>query len=544
MPFLAQRTVPISTQDLLSWTFDNPPYDLDKPIYLDCHDPSISFSSRQSKTAIRKIAAGLQNEGLQRGETVCIHSFNDVHYPLLVLGIIAAGGVFTGTNPGYTTYELAHHLKASDTKIIIAEPEILGAIEKAAKAIGVQDPRIFVFDNAHNSGKIPAGYRSWRSLLDHGETDWPRFDDLQTTQNTTAMLLFSSGTSGLPKPAIATHYNLVAQQTLVFEHPPVPYERRRIMSLPVFHAASAPNCHISPLRGGYPTYIMRRFEVEKFLRSIEEFSITEWIMVPPQVVAIINSPLGNRYSWDSVEQIQIGAAPLDKKPQARFKALVSKDIPVTQGWGMSETCCIGVRFPYPEKDETGSIGRWIDNIDVKIIDEDGNDITGYDVLGEVCVRGPTVSPGYFGEQEATKNSWKADGWFHTGDIMYCDSKTRLWYIVDRRKELIKVRAFQVAPPEIEGVLLTHPAITDAAVIGVYGPDNTELPRAYVVRAPSSEGQALTEDAVKKLVEESLAKYKWLAGGVVFTDSIPKTASGKILKRLLREQASRELKGKL
>jgi acyl-CoA synthetase (AMP-forming)/AMP-acid ligase II len=152
-----------------------------------------------------------------------------------------------------------------------------------------------------------------------------------------------------------------------------------------------------------------------------------------------------------------------------------------------------------------------------------------------------VIPGYFENPEANKASFDADGFFHTGDIGYCNSRTKLWYIVDRKKELIKVRGFQVAPPELEAVLLSHPDIVDAGVIGVPASDyEGEAPRAYVVRRPGSDPSNLTEEAVKNYAGEKLSKYKRLEGGVKFVDAIPKNASGKILKRVLREQAKKEL----
>jgi acyl-CoA synthetase (AMP-forming)/AMP-acid ligase II len=181
----------------------------------------------------------------------------------------------------------------------------------------------------------------------------------------------------------------------------------------------------------------------------------------------------------------------------------------------------------------------------RLVDDAGGNITGYDVPGELCVRGPLVIPGYFENPKANAEAFK-NGWFYTGDIAYCDSKSKKWYIVDRKKELIKVRGFQVAPPELEAVLLGHPQIVDTAVIGVYpkGVDGGEVPRAYVVRRQGPEGAKLTAEDVKRYLEPRLAKYKALDGGVVFLDAIPKTASGKILKRTLRDQAKQEMNSKL
>ncbi len=178
------------------------------------------------------------------------------------------------------------------------------------------------------------------------------------------------------------------------------------------------------------------------------------------------------------------------------------------------------------------------------MDDNGNDITDYNVSGELCVRGPTVVPGYL-HNPVGNEAFDSDGFYHTGDIGYCNAKSKLWYIVDRKKELIKVRGFQVAPPELEAVLLSHPQIVDAAVIGVqFGRDESQLPRAYIVKRSGPEGEKLTANDVKRHMEEKLAKYKRLDGGVRFVGVIPKNPSGKILKRILRDEAKKEMEAKL
>lgn len=180
----------------------------------------------------------------------------------------------------------------------------------------------------------------------------------------------------------------------------------------------------------------------------------------------------------------------------------------------------------------------------RIVDEDGKDITDFNVSGELCVRGPTVVPGYLNNPVGNQ-AFDTDGFYHTGDIGYCEAITKKWYIIDRKKELIKVRGFQVAPPELEGVLMSHPQIVDAAVIGVqFGRDDSQLPRAYIVKRPGAEGDGLTAEDVKRHMEGKLAKFKQLEGGIKFISVIPRNASGKILKRVLRDEAKKEMNAKL
>jgi len=414
---------------------------------------------------------------------------------------------------------------------------MITAIREAAKLSSIPESKIFIFDVQGQA--LPAGFKSWTALLSHGEKDWIRFDDEHTAKNTTAARLFSSGTTGLPKAAVLSHYNLIAQHTLVHEYVHKPYEVRRTLCIPMFHAASVPTAHTSALRSGQVSYIMRRFELEPLLETFAKFDITEIGIVPPIAIAIIMSPLTKNYSMTSIKAASCGAAPLAKETQKRFKDLLDPNATVTQVWGMTETSCVASMLHYPEDDETGSVGRMLPNMDAKLVDDAGNDISAYDVRGELCVRGPIVISGYFNNEAANSECWDADGFFHTGDIAYISRESRKWYIVDRKKELIKVRGFQVAPPELEAVLLSHPLVIDAAVIGVSkrGEKDVEHPRAFVVRRPG--GERASEEELKKYCGERLAKYKELTGGVVFLDEIPKNPSGKILKRILREWVVKE-----
>ncbi|KAM3086713.1 hypothetical protein ACMFMF_000654 [Clarireedia jacksonii] len=309
----------------------------------------------------------------------------------------------------------------------------------------------------------------------------------------------------------------------------------------MFHAACVPVAHTSALKGGHISVIMRRFELSSFLNNTQKFQINELGLVPPILIAIIMSGLAGD-KLRSVRNVSVGAAPLGVESQAKFKALCAPGTFMNQVWGMTETCCACSLFYYGEDDTTGSIGRMLPNIDAKIIDDNGNDITDYDVRGELCVRGPTIFPGYFENPTANAQCFDSEGFFKTGDIVYRSREGQKWYIIDRKKELLKVRGFQVAPPEIESVLLSHPLIVDAAVIGIRttsGGDG-ELPRAYVVKRDVEESQNLGEKEVKEWCGEKLAKFKELTGGVRFVDAIPKNASGKILKRLLREEAEKEM----
>jgi 4-coumarate--CoA ligase len=432
MPFLAKEKVILPEKDIISWYYDEPQYDHDQPIYLDALDASKYYTANTAKTAIRQLVAGFQDAGLAPGDCVGLHSFNNLHYPVIANGIVAFGGIFAGTNPAYTKYELVHHIKTSRAKSLIVEPDLLQGALEAAKETGIPLSRIYIFDNQPGD-KIPSGFQSWRSLLSHGEKDWVRLSG-EAAKTTTVARLFSSGTTGLPKAAVLSHYNLIAQNDLTNARHARDYSPvRRLMALPMFHAAAVPSTHYGALRCGYQVFIMRRFELDSFLKYIELHQITDLTVVPPMALAIIMSEASKKYNLKSIRFGNTGAAPLDKGPQARLEGLLAPGAKVTQVWGMTETSCICTQFKYDEPDTTGAVGYPLPGMDIKLVDDDGKDITDYDVRGEICVRGPLVVSGYFENPEANKRDWDEDRYFHTGDIGYCARDSKKWYIVDRKK---------------------------------------------------------------------------------------------------------------
>ena len=202
-----------------------------------------------------------------------MNSFNDIHYPIFFLGITGAGGVFTGVNPAYTPYELAHTLKTAKVKWILSQPDLVDTAIKAAEQVGLPRDHIVIFNP--NGEKAPPGFMQWNDLLQHGEQDWVRFDGLDKSASTPAARLFSSGTTGLPKAADLTHYNLIAQHTLVYEVNPRPWRIRRLLNLPMFHAATAPSAFTSCLRSGSLGVVFSRFDPDVWFRAHQEFQITD-----------------------------------------------------------------------------------------------------------------------------------------------------------------------------------------------------------------------------------------------------------------------------
>ncbi len=256
--------------------------------------------------------------GVRQGDCVIVHSFNDIYYPLLFLAIVGSGAIFAGTNPGYTPLELRHHVKITQAKFLICEPELLASLLQAAKDTGISKSHIRIF-NTQPTQTCTDDIASWTELMQHGEQDWVRFDDLDTCTNATAARFTSSGTTGLPKATVTTHRNLIAQHELVYgiASPKRPYEIVHLFAAPFFHVAVAPRVHTTSLKNGETSYIMRRFELEPFLANVERYKVTELYIVSAMAVAICMSPLIKKYSLLSVRQALAGAAPLSKETHDR-----------------------------------------------------------------------------------------------------------------------------------------------------------------------------------------------------------------------------------
>ena len=314
------------------------PQAYNRQILLDASDPNRSISNRQAKTLVRKLIAGFRRWGIRPGQkdVVCLHSFNDILYTVLVLGVIGSGAITAGTNPAYTPYELAHHIRTAEVKYLITEPEMLGAVIEAADECKLPRSNILIFNILGQA--VPEGFKSWETLLQHGEEDWDRFSDLESAKTVQAARLFSSGTTGLAKAALTSHFNLVAQHELVYGQSRRDYRIRFLLALPMFHAAAFPVSHTTALKAGNITYVMRRFDLEAFLRHIECYQITDLAMVPPIIIQTIMSPLSQKYSLRSLRSAQVGAASLSKDAQKRFENLLEENVQCTQVWGRFSNC--------------------------------------------------------------------------------------------------------------------------------------------------------------------------------------------------------------
>ncbi|KAA8651805.1 hypothetical protein EYZ11_006704 [Aspergillus tanneri] len=553
MIFKSRWQIDIPDTHLASLVFNSPTHPLSKThrCYSEAARPDTHyFTTHDLRLWCQRFAVGLRKSGLQPGDRVVLYSGNDLFFPVVFLGVVMAGGIFSGANPTYVARELAFQLQDSGaTYLICAEGSFDTGIE-AAQLAGMTRDRVFVFNNAVFDGKGEAknGCRYWGELIasvDEGSRY--AWDDLSTPEETnrTMALNYSSGTTGKPKGVEITHKNYVSnvlQYNYLFylnpEWKSKAARARWLCFLPMYHAMAQNIFIAGALKRGVPVYIMPKFDFIKMLEYTEKFRITDLILVPPVVVALAKHPAvrSGKYDLSSVETVSSGAAPLGREVCDEVEALWEPGrINIKQGYGMTETTCSLLGWNPMEKCHSASVGEPNANCEAKIMAEDGVTELGRNQRGELWVRGQNVMKGYWRNPEATKEIKTADGWLKTGDIAVVDDQGR-FHVVDRKKELIKVKGNQVAPAELEALLLEHPAVSDAAVIGALV-NGDERPRAYIVLKPD---QTATAADIVGFMKGKVSAIKRITGGVVFIDAIPKNPSGKILRKELRERAKKEL----
>lgn len=316
------------------------------------------------------------------------------------------------------------------------------------------------------------------------------------------------------------------------------YERRTLGHLPTAHIAGVMGYFVHPLFEGGVVFWMPGFNFDDFLRYAGDLKITNFFTVPPIFMAIAKHP-AVKDQFKHMRGAMSGAAPLTADLQEAAGKRMGIEDPITQTWGMSETCGSATYMPPGRNVSMGSLGPLLPNVTMRIVDDDDKDVKPGEA-GEALIKGPIVTPGYHNNPAANAGAFTKEGWLRTGDVMRMQDNE--FYVVDRKKELIKYKGLQVAPAELEGLLASHPAVLDAAVIGVEMED-TEVPRAYVVIAPPAKGRISESDLIK-FVEGKVASYKRLRGGVRFVDVVPRSPSGKILRKEVREMRKREETSKL
>ncbi|CAI7614319.1 unnamed protein product [Penicillium glandicola] len=543
MPYKSRWTIDIPDIHLASLLLQSPATPLSKThkCYLEATHPETHYlTTHDLRLWSQRFAVGLRKSGLRPGDRVLLFSGNDLFFPVVFLGVIMAGGIFTGANPTYVARELAHQLQDSDATYLLCTSSKLETGLEACKQANLPKNRLFVYDISIYDGitNPQQGCAYWSDLL-ASEEEGRSFiwDELNTPalSSRTLALNYSSGTTGCPKGVEISHKNYVANMlqychraTLDPEYEARLARSRWLCFLPMYHAMAQNIFIAAALYRATPVYLMARFDFLKMLEYTQRFRITDFILVPPVVISLAKHPDVGRFDLSSVEAVSSGAAPLGREVSEEVERLWPPGkINIKQGWGMTEATCSVLGWNPTEISNSASVGELNANCEAKIM-LDGEEVTEHNSRGELWVRAPNVMKGYWRNEKATQETKTEDGWLLTGDIAYVDDGK--FHIVDRMKELIKVKGNQVAPAELEALLLEHPAISDVAVIGVVI-NNDERPRAYVVLRP---GKSATAKEITHFMDDKVSAFKRITGGVVFLDAIPKNPSGKILRTKLRE----------
>ncbi|WP_399886199.1 4-coumarate--CoA ligase family protein [Streptomyces sp. BBFR51] len=470
----------------------------------------------------RRVAAALAEAGVRKGDVLALHSPNTVAFPLAFYAATRAGASVTTVHPLATAEEFAKQLGDCRARWIVTVSPLLDTARRAAElAGGVQE--ILVCDSAPGH----------RSLIDMLASTAPEPELAIDPAEDVAALPYSSGTTGTPKGVMLTHRQIATNLAQLEPLMPSAPGDRVLAVLPFFHIYGLTALMNAPLRLGATVVVLPRFDLEQFLAAIQNHRITSLYVAPPIVLALAKHPLVADYDLSSLKYIVSAAAPLD----AGLAAACSRRLglpPVGQAYGMTELSPGTHVVPLNAMNDAppGTVGKLIAGTEMRVVSltDPGKDL-GTAESGEILIRGPQIMKGYLGRPDATAAMIDEEGWLHTGDVGHANADGWL-FVVDRVKELIKYKGFQVAPAELEALLLTHPGIADAAVIGAYNDDGNEVPHAFVVRQQAA--AELSEGEIMMYVAERVAPYKRVRR-VTFVDGVPRAASGKILRRQLREQ---------
>ncbi|KAJ7537497.1 hypothetical protein O6H91_11G008200 [Diphasiastrum complanatum] len=469
------------------------------------------------KQNIQSVAAGLASLGVSRGHVVLILSPNSIHFAVLFLAVVSIGAIVTTVNPVYTTREIAKQIKDSGTKFISTVPELLNKVQNARL------PVILIGESELRDENVVALYSELLS------TDPRNAPQPQIRQTDTAALLYSSGTTGVSKGVIISHRNFMAAALQVAVDVQLLGIKDQIYlcMLPMFHVFALVGIFYTTLQSGETLMIMAKFEFELMLEAIQKYRVTCLPTVPPVCIALAKQKAVEKYDLSSLQEIISGAAPLGKEIMEECSLKLPTSL-LSQGYGLTETTGIASLYRRPQhKEHFGTVGLLCSSMEAKIVDIESGKPLSPTKQGELWLRGPNIMQGYLNNKEATESTLDKEGWLHTGDVGYFND-VGLLFIVDRLKELIKYKGLQVAPAELEALLLSNPFILDAAVVPF--PDDTagQVPHAFVVLSPDKQ---LFESDVVKFVADKVAPFKRLRK-VTFVTSIPKSPSGKILRRQL------------
>ncbi|CAL4972615.1 unnamed protein product [Urochloa decumbens] len=493
----------------------------DRPALVDA-DTGIAVSYPSFLAAVRSLAGGLWSAlGVRPGDVALVVAPSRLDVPVLDFALMSIGAAVSPANPASTAEEFAHIAALARPVVAFAAPEVASKLPRGLRCVVI-------------------GSDEYRRLSSSGGASPP--PPVAVKQSDTAAVLYSSGTTGRVKAVAISHRNLIAlicthkanrekvekEAAEAGEEPPPPTVA--LLPLPLFHVFGF-MMMLRSVAMGETAVLMERFDFGAVLRAIERYRVTLLPAAPPVLVAMIKFEEARRRDLSSLLVIGIGGAPLGREVAERFAAIFP-DIELVQGYGLTESSgSVSATVGPDESKAYGSVGKLASHMEAKIVDPATGEALGPGQRGELWVRGPVIMKGYVGDDEATAATMDSEGWLKTGDLCYFN-EDGLLYIVDRLKELIKYKGYQVPPAELEHILNSHPDIMDAAVVPYPDEDAGQLPMAFIVRKP---GSNITEQQVMDHVAKQVAPYKKVRR-VAFVSAIPKSPAGKILRRELVQQA--------
>lgn len=482
--------------------------------------PPLTYGELADQVAA--LAGALAHRSLGAGDVVAILAPNSAGFAVALHGALRAGCTVTPVNALATAVDVRTQLVDANVSVLVTVSDLLRTAREAIEDTAVTADALLTIDET-------PGITSVHELVRQGYAPPEVGID---PASAVAVLPYSSGTTGRPKGVMLTHRNLVANLCQVAPWMGVSAEDRVLAVLPFFHIYGLNVVLNLSLAQRSTVVTMPRFDLAQFLARVEDERCTFLYVAPPVAVALAKHPQVEDHDLSSVTTVISGAAPLDAALGREVERRVG--CTVRQGYGMSELSPVSHLMPHDRSDiDLSSIGLTLPNVECRVVDP----VTHHDVdvpesgpsrPGELWCRGPNVMVGYLGNPKATDETIDAEGFLHTGDLVTVDARGVIT-VVDRLKELIKYKGYQVAPAELEALLLTHEAIADAAVIGVAGQDGEEVPKAFIVPRP---GSSLSEEEVMTFVAARVAPYKKVRV-VELIDVVPKSAAGKILRRELR-----------
>ncbi|KAF5097862.1 hypothetical protein D0Z00_002235 [Geotrichum galactomycetum] len=524
----------ITTGNLASFMLESPGVtgNLDKKLFIDANAPTTNYlTGADIIEQTQRLSHLLKTKyGVRENDVVCLWLFNSIYLPLLHYAVLGLGAIVSPANVGYLPNELNHQLTVSQTKIIISEASLVAKAKEATDLSETNVAHIISYD------EIMEGLATTTTQQP------PLYISLEQAKIKHAYYCFSSGTSGAAKGVITTHYNIASNII-----------QTKIVTASIYYSDSLfgavlPMSHIFGLQTfiyscpylGNSTIIFRQFNLELVLQKTSELKINFFHIVPPIAVLFAKSPLVDQYPdvKKYIKQFICGAAPLSKTLANAVSSRIGCRI--QQAYGLTETSPMTHFFSYDvDAYDLSGVGWLVPGVEARLVDEHGEHVHTFDTPGELVMRGPNIMKGYLRNPQATREAFTDDTfeWFKTGDVAVIKPDGQ-YQIVDRFKELIKSKGHQVAPAELEAILLTHPDIADAAVTGFNVPDEgTELPRAFIVlKSGAGTGNAANDAlAVKQWFDTRVARHKQLWGGIVMLPEVPKSPSGKILRRMLRDR---------